>query len=147
MADEGLPIERRRIPEVVLCTASLAARPRISSTARRADAWCAHACAQAILSINPDVFFVLSGTGQARFYPGMSWGNGFVVDPATIQKYNLSDPSGFFEDISAVPTLANRTILSVHVYGPNITVRARPSKCNTPLNLSERIGTRPRASR
>lgn len=41
-----------------------------------------------------------------------------------LQAYNLSDPSGFFEDISAVPTLANRTIISVHVYGPNITVRA-----------------------
>ncbi len=38
------------------------------------------------------------------------------------QAFNLSDPSGFFEDISAVPTLANRTIISVHVYGPNITV-------------------------
>ena len=54
----------------------------------------------------------------------MAWGNGFVTDPATIQKYNLSDPSGFFEDIAAVPALANRTLLSAHVYGPNITVRA-----------------------
>jgi hypothetical protein len=81
--------------------------------------------AQAILSINPDVFFLLSGTGQARFYPGMAWGNGFITDPSLIQQYNLSNPTGFFEDISAVPALANRTILSVHVYGPNITV-SRP---------------------
>ncbi len=46
------------------------------------------------------------------------------------QAYNLSDPSGFFEDISAVPTLANRTIISVHVYGPNITVIAPAHNCN-----------------
>ena len=26
---------------------------------------------QAILTINPDVFFLLSGTGQAKYYPGM----------------------------------------------------------------------------
>jgi hypothetical protein len=79
---------------------------------------------QAVLTIDPDVFFLLSGTGQARNYPGMSWGNGFIVNQTAIQAYNLSDPTGFFEDIAAVPSLANRTILSVHVYGPNITVRA-----------------------
>ena len=53
----------------------------------------------------------------------MAWGNGFTINQTLIQQYNLSDPSGFFEDISAVPTLVNRTILSPHVYGPNITVR------------------------
>ena len=55
----------------------------------------------------------------------MAWGNGFITDKGLIQQYNLSDPSGFFEDISDVPALANRTILSVHVYGPNITVSHR----------------------
>ena len=53
----------------------------------------------------------------------MAWGNGFTINQTLIQQYNLSDPSGFFEDISAVPSLVNRTLLSVHVYGPNITVR------------------------
>ena len=53
----------------------------------------------------------------------MSWGNGFTINQTLIQQYNLSDPSGFFEDISAVPALVNRTMLSVHIYGPNITVR------------------------
>ena len=53
----------------------------------------------------------------------MAWGNGFTINQTLIQQYNLSDPSGFFEDISAVPTLVNRTILSPHVYGPNVTVR------------------------
>jgi hypothetical protein len=52
----------------------------------------------------------------------MAWGNGFTVNQTLIQQYNLSDPTGFFEDISAVPTLINRTVLSVHIYGPNITV-------------------------
>ena len=52
----------------------------------------------------------------------MSWGNGFTVNQTLIQQYNLSDPTGFFEDISAVPSLVNRTVLSVHIYGPNITV-------------------------
>ncbi len=54
---------------------------------------------------------------------GMAWGNGFTVNQTLIQQYNLSDPSGFFEDISAVPALVSRTLLSVHIYGPNITVR------------------------
>ena len=58
---------------------------------------------------------------------GMAWGNGFTINQTLIQQYNLSDPSGFFEDISAVPTLVNRTMLSVHVYGPNITVRQHSS--------------------
>ncbi len=41
--------------------------------------------AQAILSISPDVYFMLSGTGQARNYPGMAWGNGFVTNQTAIQ--------------------------------------------------------------
>lgn len=81
------------------------------------------------------MYFLLSGTGQARFYPGMAWGNGFVTDPATIQKYNLSDPSGFFEDIAAVPALANRTVLSVHVFGPNITARSSSAPCHACIKL------------
>ena len=54
---------------------------------------------------------------------GMSWGNGFTINQTLIQQYNLSDPSGFFEDITNVTALTSHTILSVHVYGPNITVR------------------------
>ena len=42
---------------------------------------------------------------------------------AQIAAYNLSDPSGFFENVTAAPGLAERVILSPHVYGPNITVR------------------------
>ena len=53
----------------------------------------------------------------------MAWGNGFTVNQTLIRQYNLSDPSGFFEDISNVNSLTNRTILSVHIFGPNITVR------------------------
>lgn len=41
--------------------------------------------AQAIVSIDPDVYFLLSGTGQARNYPGMAWGNGFVTNQTAIQ--------------------------------------------------------------
>ena len=59
----------------------------------------------------------------------MSWGNGFTINQTLIQQYNLSDPSGFFEDISAVPALVNRTMLSVHIYGPNITVRPLQGTC------------------
>jgi hypothetical protein len=28
---------------------------------------------------------MLSGTGQARNYPGMAWGNGFVTNQTAIQ--------------------------------------------------------------
>ncbi len=46
-----------------------------------------HLSAQAFLSIDPDVYFLLSGTGQARNYPGMAWGNGFVTNQTLIQQY------------------------------------------------------------
>ena len=78
---------------------------------------------QAVLTINPGAFFLLSGTGQANKYPGMAWGNGFITDAPTIEQYNLSDPNAFFSNILAVPELSNRMLLSVHVYGPSVTVR------------------------
>lgn len=59
----------------------------------------------------------------------MSWGNGFTINQTLIQQYNLSDPSGFFEDITNVTALTSHTILSVHVYGPNITVRCLLLHC------------------
>ena len=77
---------------------------------------------QALVTIDPGVLFILEGTGQADRFPGMAWGNGFITDPATIQLYNLSDPNIFFQNIIAVPALAQRTALSAHVYGPVITV-------------------------
>ena len=78
--------------------------------------------AQALVTIDPGVLFMLEGTGQADKYPGMAWGNGFITDPNLIMQYNLSDPRSFFENIIAVPDLAARTILSAHFYGPAITV-------------------------
>lgn len=76
---------------------------------------------QALLNIDPGVLFVLEGTGQADKYPGMSWGNGFVVNPSLVALYNLSSARGFFDNLVAVPELASRTILSGHVYGPETT--------------------------
>lgn len=73
------------------------------------------------------MYFLLSGTGQADKYPGMSWGNGFVTDLAAIKQYNLSDPFFFFRDLAQVPKLVQRTILSPHVLGPATTVSAMPS--------------------
>ena len=76
---------------------------------------------QALVTIDPGVLFVLEGTGQADKYPGMSWGNGFAVDPSLVALYNLSSARGFFDNLAAVPELASRTILSGHVYGPETT--------------------------
>lgn len=81
---------------------------------------------QALLSIDPGVLFLVEGTGQAKKFPGMAWGSGFVTDPDLIQRYNLSDPTTFFEDLVQVPELVSRIIFSPHVYGPNITVRCSP---------------------
>lgn len=80
--------------------------------------------AQDLLAIEPGVLFVLEGTGQAKKFPGMAWGSGFVTDKAAIQRYNLSDPSAFLENLVEVPELLSRTVLSPHVYGPNVTVRS-----------------------
>ena len=79
--------------------------------------------AQAILDIDPNAYFLLSGTGQAGRYPGMSWGNGFVTDLNAIKRYNLSDPFFFFRDLSQAPRVLQRTILSPHVLAPGTTVR------------------------
>lgn len=77
---------------------------------------------QALVTLDPGVLFVLEGTGQADKFPGMSWGNGFIVDPSQVARYNLSSAQYFFENLVAVPDLASRTILSGHVYGPETTV-------------------------
>ena len=86
---------------------------------------------QALVTIDPGALFVLEGTGQADKYPGMSWGNGFVVDPSQVALYNLSSAHGFFEDLAAVPELASRTILSGHVYGPETTVSIQATYVQT----------------
>ena len=79
-------------------------------------------CMQAILRIDSSAFFMVEGTGQANRFPGMAWGNGFVTNASLIQRYNLSDPTAFFDNLLEVPELLNRTILAPHVYGPNVTV-------------------------
>ena len=76
---------------------------------------------QALLDIDPNAYFLVSGTGQAARLPGMSWGNGFVTDLALIKQHNLSDPFFFFLDLSQAPRLLQRTILSPHVMGPGST--------------------------
>ncbi|CAL8466352.1 g5888 [Coccomyxa elongata] len=76
---------------------------------------------QVILSINPGVFFLVEGTGQAGKVPGMAWGSGFVTDPAVLKQYNLSDPTSFFENLVQLPELYTRIIFSPHVYGPPVT--------------------------
>ena len=79
-------------------------------------------CLQAILRIDSSAIFMVEGTGQANRFPGMAWGNGFVTNASLIQRYNLSDPTAFFDNLLEVPELLNRTILAPHVYGPNVTV-------------------------
>ena len=78
---------------------------------------------QALLDIDQNAYFLLSGTGQAARHPGMSWGNGFVTDLNAIKQYNLSDPFYFFRDLSQASRLLQRTILSPHVLGPGTTVK------------------------
>lgn len=68
--------------------------------------------------VEPSAYFLLEGSGQAGRYPGIAWGNGFTVDPALIAKYNLSDPTQFFQAILARPALASRVMLGPHIYGP-----------------------------
>ena len=84
--------------------------------------WTDRAVMQALLDIDSNAYFLLSGTGQAARHPGMSWGNGFVTDLDAIKQFNLSDPFYFFRDLSQAPRLLQRTILSPHVLGPGTTV-------------------------
>lgn len=72
--------------------------------------------------VEPSAYFLLEGSGQAGRYPGMAWGNGFTLDKTLIAKYNLSDPTQFFQEILARPAMASRVVLSPHIYGPEQTV-------------------------
>lgn len=91
-----------------------------------------HVALQALIDIDPNLYFLLSGTGQAGNYPGMSWGNGFVTDLNAINQYNLSDPMPFFLDLAVAPLLVSRTIMSPHVLGPAATVSKLHHPCLCP---------------
>lgn len=45
-------------------------------------------------------------------------GDGFVTDPATIQRHNLSDPRPFFNELLQ-REYRSRVLLGPHLYGPD----------------------------
>ena len=94
---------------------------------------------QALLDIDPNVYFLLSGTGQAARFPGMAWSNGFVTDINAVKQYNLSDPFFFFRDLAQAPRLLPRVLLSPHVLGPGTTVSH--SLSSGTLALVQLLGT------
>lgn len=47
-------------------------------------------------------------------------GNGFIIDPAILSFYGVSDASPFFETLLTKPYL-NNVIIAPHIYGPSIT--------------------------
>ena len=99
------------------------------------DIWSPLVAVQALLDIDPDAYFLLSGTGQAARYPGMAWGNGFISDLATIKQYQLSDPAYFFRDLSQAPRLIAHTLLSPKVLGPSKTVCILPTHALPALTI------------
>uniref|UniRef100_A0A383VF90 Glycoside hydrolase family 5 domain-containing protein n=1 Tax=Tetradesmus obliquus TaxID=3088 RepID=A0A383VF90_TETOB len=57
----------------------------------------------------------LSASGSSY---GLSSGDGFVTDPATIQRHNLSDPRPFFNELLQ-REYRSRVLLGPHLYGPD----------------------------
>lgn len=46
-------------------------------------------------------------------------GDGFLVDTTTISKYDLTDPTGFFNEVLNRP-YRTRILLAPHLYGPSV---------------------------
>ena len=55
---------------------------------------------QAILTINPEVFFLLSGTGQAKYYPGMHCAAEFFAEEFFAEEFSAGT-----EAISRLPSV------------------------------------------
>lgn len=56
----------------------------------------------ALHALSPDGWlYFLEGVGQNNF--GLNWGNGFISDYNIIQKYGLSDPNYFFQQLLKKP--------------------------------------------
>lgn len=72
----------------------------------------------AIYAVNPDVLFLIEGTGQGGI--DANWGDGFATDPQLIQQYGLSDPNPFFKAV-VKKEYANQVVVSPHVYPPSVT--------------------------
>lgn len=70
-------------------------------------------------------YYMLEGTGQTGW--NMNWGDGFITDPAIINKYGLDDPRGFFDALVKKPYV-HRVIISPHIYGPSISKATRAYK-------------------
>ena len=91
--------------------------------------------AQALIEVDDQALFMLEGTSQDCCINGMAYGNGFTTsvpyinnfnggNGATFQQSAFSTPDAFFTALatnaSLAPVLA-RTIISPHIYGPNVT--------------------------
>lgn len=72
-----------------------------------------------IYEVSPFTIMMIEGCGQ-QGYPGLNWGDGFVTDPAYINRYGLSDPNPFLGNLLTKPYLDN-VGMTPHVYPPSIT--------------------------
>lgn len=59
------------------------------------------AAMDALNQLNPQALYFLQGSGQTAVTK--SPGDGYITDTATLQKYNLSDPSAFFKTLLIRP--------------------------------------------
>ena len=94
--------------------------------------------AQALIAVDPQMLFLLEGTSQDCCINGMSYGNGFATSVpyisqfqggggATFQSAAFSTPDDFLTALATDPSLIpvlDRTIISPHVYGPNVSGKA-----------------------
>jgi hypothetical protein len=55
---------------------------------------------------------------SSHLYCFIAAGDGYVTDPAIIQKYNLTDPKPFFNELLQRP-YRSRVMLAPHLYGPD----------------------------
>lgn len=72
------------------------------------------AAMDALNQLNPQALFFLQGAGQTSLTK--SPGDGYVTDTATLQKYNLSDPSAFFKTLLVRPYVNQVRPMLLYVY-------------------------------
>ncbi|KAI8465992.1 MAG: hypothetical protein J3K34DRAFT_435184 [Monoraphidium minutum] len=118
------------------CTANGGAAPSCAP-----GVWLYAAAASGIHAVDPDVPVLVEGMGQdaqrgkysgcsTGSFPGLKWGDGFITNGPTVDRYNLSDPSGLFayEEFKKIGPFAinkhsmpNQVVLSPHLYPSSIT--------------------------
>lgn len=72
----------------------------------------------ALHPVCPDCLFLIEGSGQSN--ARINWGDGFIVDEAYIDEWNISNPNVFLTELLDKPYV-KQVVISPHFYCPQVT--------------------------